>query len=56
MGIIHNHKGFEAAKTGVTCSPKSDPVVMRVSAPRMGQEILDEAEATQSRADYHEAA
>lgn len=41
---------------GVTCSPKSDPGVMRVSTAPQGQENLDEAEATQSRANHHEAA
>lgn len=30
----------------LTCSPKADPVVMRVSVSRVGQEVLDEAEAT----------
>jgi hypothetical protein len=41
---------------GVACSPKSDPCVMRVSSARLGKEILDETEATPSRADRQEAA
>jgi hypothetical protein len=40
----------------VACSPKPDPCVMRVSIARLGKEILDETEATQSRADHQEAA
>ena len=40
----------------VACSPKPGPCGMRVSSALMGKEILDETEATQSRADHQEAA
>src|SRR6202030_4317952 len=39
----------------LTCSPKTDPCVMRVSSARQGKEVLDETEATQSGADHSEA-
>jgi hypothetical protein len=40
----------------LACSPKTDPDVMRVSAPMKGKEILNEREATQSGADHPQAA
>jgi hypothetical protein len=42
--------------TGLTCSPKLDPVFMRVFTARMGKEILDEAEAPWPGADHRQAA
>ncbi len=40
----------------MTCSPRLDPVLMRVLTARMGKEILDEAEATWPGADHRQAA
>ena len=40
----------------MTCSPKTDPGVMRVYRPRGGKETLDEAQEAQSRADRPQAA
>src|SRR5882672_9409408 len=40
----------------LTCSPKTSPPAMRVNGPRTGKETLDEAEASQSRADHRQAA
>jgi hypothetical protein len=45
-----------AATEGLTCSPKLDPVFMRVFTARMGKEILDEAEAPWPGADHRQAA
>ena len=39
--------GLMSIEEAMTCSPKSDPGVMRVSDAPLGQEILDETEATQ---------
>lgn len=46
----------QVCREAVTCSPKLDPVVMRVLTARMGKEILDEAEATRSGPDHRQAA
>ena len=40
----------------VTCSPKTDPGVMRVNRPEKAKETLNEKEASQSRADHPQAA
>ena len=52
--VIDDHRGVWPI--GVACSPKPDPCVMRVFSALLGKEILDETEATRSRADYQEAA
>ena len=47
------------AKALMECSPKLDPLVMRVSAARKGKETFDEEEArkaSHSRADHQESA
>ena len=48
--------GFGARHILVTCSPKTDPGVMRVYRPGRGKETLDEAQEAQSRAGGAQAA
>jgi hypothetical protein len=50
FGEWHTHSNFDEALVMVTCSPKSDPGVMRVYGPCGGKETLDEAQEAQSRA------